>query len=58
MNYLNKEFGWGPQDLESQAHIEQTLAVVTDAVAEGRLAFHPKDFYKTHKMQVGSDGIA
>lgn len=37
---------------EDCAHVDQTLAVVTDAVAEGRLAFHPKDFYKTHKMQV------
>lgn len=25
---------------------------MTDAVAEGRLAFHPVDFYKTHKDQV------
>lgn len=32
--------------------MEQCLAVVTDAVAEGRLAFHPVDFYKTHKDQV------
>jgi glutathione S-transferase len=32
--------------------VDQILAVVTDAVAEGRLAFHPKDFYKSHKMQV------
>lgn len=54
MNYLNKKFGWGPQDDESQAHIEQILAVVVDAVADGRLAFHPKDFYATHKIQVGA----
>lgn len=53
MNYLNKVFGWGPHDLESQAHIEQILAVVADAVADGRLAFHPKDFYASHKTQVG-----
>lgn len=33
--------------------MDQVLAVVTDAVAEGRLAFHPKDFYKSHKIQVG-----
>lgn len=26
--------------------------MVTDAVADGRLAFHPKDFYKSHKIQV------
>jgi hypothetical protein len=32
--------------------VDQILAVVTDAVADGRLAFHPKDFYKTHKIQV------
>jgi hypothetical protein len=32
--------------------VSQTLAVVTDAVAEGRLAFHPKDFYASHKTQV------
>lgn len=37
---------------EDRAHVEQCLAVVTDAVAEGRLAFHPVDFYKTHKDQV------
>jgi hypothetical protein len=54
MNYLNTKFGWGPADAESRAHIEQILAVVTDAVAEGRLAFHPKDFYASHKLQVGS----
>uniref|UniRef100_A0A383VC28 Glutathione transferase n=1 Tax=Tetradesmus obliquus TaxID=3088 RepID=A0A383VC28_TETOB len=52
MNYLNTKFGWGPADAESRAHIEQILAVVTDAVAEGRLAFHPKDFYASHKIQV------
>jgi hypothetical protein len=32
--------------------VDQILAVVTDGVADGRLAFHPKDFYKTHKIQV------
>lgn len=37
---------------EERAHVDQILAIVVDAVAEGRLAFHPKDFYKTHKMQV------
>jgi hypothetical protein len=52
MNYLNTKLGWGPADAESRAHIEQILAVVTDAVAEGRLAFHPKDFYASHKIQV------
>jgi hypothetical protein len=52
MSYLNTQFGWGPADAESRAHIDQILAVVTDAVAEGRLAFHPKDFYASHKTQV------
>lgn len=56
MNYLNKLFEWDPQDPESQAHMEQILAVVTDAVAEGRLAFHPKDFYASHKTQVKLQG--
>jgi len=37
---------------EDRAHVDQVLAVVTDAVADGRLAFHPKDFYKSHKVQV------
>jgi hypothetical protein len=37
---------------EDRAHVRQCLAVVTDGVAEGRLAFHPKDFYKSHKQQV------
>lgn len=36
--------------------MDQVLAVVTDAVAEGRLAFHPKDFYKSHKIQVWESG--
>lgn len=58
MNYLNTKFGWGPADAESRAHIEQILAVVTDAVAEGRLAFHPKDFYASHKIQVRHAGTA
>lgn len=31
-----------PESLEDQAHVDQILAIVTDAVAEGRLAFHPK----------------
>jgi glutathione S-transferase len=52
MSYLNTTFGWGPADAESRAHIDQILAVVTDGVAEGRLAFHPKDFYASHKTQV------
>lgn len=30
---------------EDRAHVDQILAVVVDAVAEGRLAFHPKSFY-------------
>jgi hypothetical protein len=42
---------------EDRAHVDQILAVVTDAVAEGRLAFHPKDFYKSHKIQVGGQEL-
>ncbi|GLI60934.1 hypothetical protein VaNZ11_003170, partial [Volvox africanus] len=52
MAYLGRQFGMMPGSLEDTTHVEQVLAVVTDAVAEGRLAFHPKDFYATHKIQV------
>ncbi|EFJ44478.1 hypothetical protein VOLCADRAFT_95137 [Volvox carteri f. nagariensis] len=52
MAYLGRQFGLMPDGLEDAAHVEQVLAVVTDAVAEGRLAFHPKDFYASHKTQV------
>jgi glutathione S-transferase len=58
MSYLNTKFGWGPADAESRAHIDQILAVVTDGVAEGRLAFHPKDFYASHQTQVGAAATA
>jgi glutathione S-transferase len=57
-SYLNKVFGWGPPDIRSQTHIDQILAVVVDAVAEGRLAFHPVDFYATHKIQASRWGMA
>ncbi|KXZ42755.1 hypothetical protein GPECTOR_120g422 [Gonium pectorale] len=50
--YLGREFGLMPADPRAAAHVEQVLAVVTDGVAEGRLAFHPKDFYASHKTQV------
>jgi len=50
--YLGKKFGLYPQDAEQGGHVDQLLAIVTDAVAEGRLAFHPKDFYASHKTQV------
>ncbi|KAG2483047.1 hypothetical protein HYH03_018076 [Edaphochlamys debaryana] len=52
MAYLGRKFGLMPQGEEEAAHVEQILGVVTDAVAEGRLAFHPKDFYASHKIQV------
>ena len=32
------------------ASYRQVLCVVADAVSEGRLAFHPVDFYATHKV--------
>jgi glutathione S-transferase len=50
-SYLNKVFGWGPPDAQSQSHIDQTLAVVADGVGDGRLAFHPVNFYTSHKTQ-------
>ncbi len=40
--YLGRQFGLMPADPRAAAHVEQLLAVVTDGVAEGRLAFHPK----------------
>lgn len=40
--YLGRQFGLMPADPRDAAHVEQLLAVVTDGVAEGRLAFHPK----------------
>ncbi|GFR48365.1 hypothetical protein Agub_g10255, partial [Astrephomene gubernaculifera] len=52
MAYLGREFGLMPSDPRDAAHVEQLLQVVTDGVAEGRLAFHPKDFYASHKQQV------
>ncbi|PNW87542.1 hypothetical protein CHLRE_02g142200v5 [Chlamydomonas reinhardtii] len=52
MAYLGRQFGLMPTDPEEAAHVEQLLAVVTDGVGEGRLAFHPKDFYASHKTQV------
>ncbi|KAG2423230.1 hypothetical protein HXX76_015486 [Chlamydomonas incerta] len=52
MAYLGRQFGLMPADPEAAAHVEQLLAVVTDGVGEGRLAFHPKDHYASHKTQV------
>jgi hypothetical protein len=57
-SYLNKVFGWGPPDPQSQAHIDQTLAVVADGVGDGRLAFHPVNFYASHKTQASSGWYA
>ncbi|KAF8071007.1 Beta-carotene ketolase [Scenedesmus sp. PABB004] len=51
-SYLNRHFGWGPPTPEAQAHIDQLLAIVADAVGEGRLAFHPVDHNASHKTQV------
>ncbi|KAF5829064.1 hypothetical protein DUNSADRAFT_16621 [Dunaliella salina] len=51
MLYLGKVFGLCPSKLEDEAHVNQVLnVVVSDAVSEGRLAFHPVDFYATHKV--------
>eukprot|EP00803_Ostreobium_quekettii_P004045 evm.model.scf_373.2 EVM.evm.TU.scf_373.2 scf_373:16611-19768(+) len=52
MSYLGKAFGMGPATKEGEAHVDQILAIVTDAISEGRLAYHPKDFYASHKTQV------
>lgn len=40
--YLGRKFGLMPPGEEAQGHVEQILAIVTDGVSEGRLAFHPK----------------
>ena len=40
--YLGRKFGLMPDSVEDQAFVESLLNVCTDAVAEGRLAFHPK----------------
>jgi glutathione S-transferase len=54
LSYLNKALGWADGlTLEQQATVDAALAVVLgDAVGEGRLAFHPVAFYKSHKVQV------
>ncbi|GAX83827.1 hypothetical protein CEUSTIGMA_g11251.t1 [Chlamydomonas eustigma] len=49
--YLGKRFGLMPENMEGAAHVESLLNIVTDAVAEGRLAYHPKDYYSSHKGQ-------
>lgn len=54
-SFLGKEFGWSEGlSAEERATIDQILSVVlSDAVGEGRLAFHPRNFYASHKTQVG-----
>jgi glutathione S-transferase len=48
--YLNGEFGWDPPTREEKAHVLQILEVIlSDAVQEGRLPFHPRSFYGSHK---------
>ncbi|KAI8469871.1 MAG: hypothetical protein J3K34DRAFT_269062 [Monoraphidium minutum] len=53
-SFLNDELGWGAGlSREQRASVDQVLGVIlSDAVGEGRLAFHPKDFYASHRTQV------
>jgi hypothetical protein len=57
-SYLNWLFGWDAGlSREQAAKVDQILSVVlSDAVGEGRLAFHPRNFYASHKTQVGARG--
>jgi hypothetical protein len=52
-SYLNSVFGWDAALARDQAaRVDQILSVIlSDAVAEGRLAFHPRNFYASHKTQ-------
>jgi len=48
--HLNGEFGWDPPTREAKAHVLQALDIIlSDAVAEGRLPFHPRSWYGSHK---------
>lgn len=53
--HLNGEFGWDPPTREGKAHVLQILEVVlSDAVSEGRLPFHPRSWYGSHKAPENS----
>lgn len=58
LSYLNGELGWSEGlSREDVARVDQILSVIlSDAVAEGRLAFHPVNFYDSHKTQVDACG--
>ncbi len=57
MSYVGRKFGMHCDTLEDASHVDQLLAVVTDAVAEGRMAFHPLNHTASHKGQAcGMDG--
>ncbi|KAG1670381.1 hypothetical protein FOA52_000141 [Chlamydomonas sp. UWO 241] len=50
--YLGRKFQLVPTTGEEDCvHCESILAIVADAVGEGRLAFHPTNHYATHKGQ-------
>ncbi|GBF93001.1 hypothetical protein Rsub_05837 [Raphidocelis subcapitata] len=53
-SYLNGVFGWAEAlTPEQRARVDQILSVIlSDAVGEGRLAFHPVKFYGSHAEQV------
>jgi len=54
MNYLGNRFGWHAHlSGEQKAQVESIIGIVVgDGVGEGRLAFHPKNFYASHREQV------
>lgn len=56
LSYLNTEFGWDPPTREGRAHVLEVLEVIlSDAVSEGRLPFHPKSWYGSHKLPENCD---
>lgn len=54
LSCLNTEFGWDPAEPtveQGRAHVLSVLEVVlSDAVSEGRLPFHPRSWYGSHKL--------
>ncbi|CAM9876603.1 unnamed protein product [Lampetra planeri] len=49
--YLGRRLGLWPQSEEDEWHADQVNATIHDFIAEGRLAFHGKDFHASYFTQ-------
>ena len=52
MRYLGRKFDMNPEGEEDEFHAEQVMALITDFIADGRLAFHGANFNASYYTQI------